>query len=79
MLEFCQTHGLRTVPLYYRGPFNFVSVQEIVDSVLEIKYDTGELAEGIVWRPVREMYSPTLQGRLSFKTINNNYLLKHNL
>ncbi len=32
--------------------------------------------EGIVIRPITERYSCTLQGRLSFKVINNDYLLK---
>jgi len=32
--------------------------------------------EGIVVRPRREMVSPTLAGRLSFKVISNRYLLK---
>ena len=32
--------------------------------------------EGIVIRPIIERYSPTLKGRLSFKVVNNKYLLK---
>jgi hypothetical protein len=32
--------------------------------------------EGIVIRPLREQTSATLGGRLSFKVINNDFLLK---
>jgi hypothetical protein len=37
---------------------------------------TTNRREGIVVCPTTEIYSPTLQGRLSFKVVNNEYLLK---
>jgi RNA ligase (TIGR02306 family) len=41
------------------------------------KYDNGSQAEGLVVRPIVESYSEVLKGRMSFKTISNNYLLKN--
>jgi hypothetical protein len=38
-------------------------------------YANGHQREGIVVRPVKEMHSKILNGRLSFKVINNDYLL----
>lgn len=49
------------------------------DQLLELAkgtYDSGHPREGIVVRPQEEMYSERLKGRLSFKVINNDYLLK---
>ena len=37
---------------------------------------TKSRKEGIVVRPIEEAPSPTLGGRLSFKVINNDFLLK---
>ncbi|MBI5399484.1 RNA ligase (ATP) [Candidatus Saganbacteria bacterium] len=39
-------------------------------------YASGRQKEGIVIRPQTERWSDALQGRLSFKVLNNNYLLK---
>jgi len=51
-----------------------------LDELLEIAKDkypgTKNNREGIVIRPVKEAYSETLAGRMSFKVINNDYLLK---
>lgn len=51
-----------------------------LDELLEMargKYPNGNDREGIVIRPIKECYSTTLQGRLSIKVINNDYLVKH--
>jgi hypothetical protein len=40
------------------------------------KYPSGKHREGIVIRPIKEAYSEILKGRLSFKVVNNDYLLK---
>ena len=51
-----------------------------LDGLLELAegtYDgTDNPREGIVVRTMEEQYSATLQGRLSFKVLNNRYLLK---
>ena len=42
------------------------------------KYGQGQLhnREGIVIRPVIESYSEVLRGRMSFKVLNTDYLLR---
>lgn len=66
---------------------NMVPVEEIgndftyssVDSLLERargKYVSGENKEGIVIRPTQSVYSATIEGPLSMKVLNNEYLLK---
>jgi len=61
-----------TVETIYFGRFNFT-----LEQLLEMargKYEgTNNTREGIVVRPVEEEFSDALQGRLSFKVINNDY------
>lgn len=80
-LDFCAAHGLTTVP-----------VEDTITGDAAVSFDhslDGWLArargrypgtrnhkEGIVVRPLRELPSATLGGRLSFKVINNDYLLE---
>ncbi len=46
-------------------------------ALAEGKYPgTSNEREGMVVRPQKEEYSPTLRGRLSFKVLNNQFLLK---
>lgn len=67
--------GLKTVPLCEV----IKDFHETVDSLLErskgVYEGTNHLREGIVLRPMQEQYSKTLQGRLSIKVTNNDYLL----
>ena len=56
-------------------------LDDTVESLLEKAkgtYANGSPREGIVIRPLKEMNSTVLCGRCSFKTINNDFLLKHN-
>jgi len=63
-----------TVETIYEGTFNFD-----LPALLEMakgKYSgTRNNREGIVIRPIHEHFSKKLHGRLSFKVINNQYLL----
>lgn len=74
-IDFVNYLGIKYAPTLELGDsFNFN-----LDQLLEIakgKYDSGHPREGIVVRPLTEMYSERLKGRLSFKVINNDYLLK---
>jgi RNA ligase (TIGR02306 family) len=75
-VRFCEELSLPTVPLHSTGEsFNFT-----LDDLLELargKYDgTTNNREGIVIRPTHEAHSLTLGGRLSFKVLNNDFLLK---
>lgn len=76
MKDFCSKHGLNTVPIEEEGDsFNYSSVSEILERA-KGKYDTGNVKEGIVIREINNVFSSRLTGRLSFKAINNDFLLK---
>lgn len=80
-LGFCADHGLHTVP-----------VERVVCGADATAYDhsldgwlaaarglyagTKQRKEGIVVRPLVEARSDVLGGRMSFKVINNDFLLK---
>ncbi|MDP3012790.1 MAG: RNA ligase family protein, partial [Candidatus Subteraquimicrobiales bacterium] len=67
--------ALPMVETIYFGRFNF-TLEELL-KMSEGKYpNTKNEREGIVIRPDFETFSETLQGRMSFKVINNLYLLK---
>lgn len=74
-IDFTKYIGIKYVPTLELGDnFNFN-----LDQLLEVakgKYNSGHPREGIVIRPLTEMYSEKLKGRFSFKVINNDYLLK---
>lgn len=81
LVAFAADHGLTTVP-----------IEEVVTGERAASYPhtlahwlerargeypgTRNRKEGIVVRPLTELLSPTLGGRLSFKVINNDFLLK---
>jgi RNA ligase (TIGR02306 family) len=78
---FCLNHGLQTVPIE-----KVMTVEDLAtfDYSLEAwlkraegNYESGSPREGIVVRPLVSTYSPTLRGRLSFKVINNSFLLRY--
>lgn len=79
--EFCAAHGLRTVPIerVVRGD-EAAAFRHDLDFWLEaargLYPGTKQRKEGIVVRPLVEAPSEVLGGRLSFKVINNDFLLK---
>ena len=81
MRAFCAERGLRTVPIerVVQGD-DATAYAHSLDGWLEAArglYDgTKQRKEGIVIRPLIEQRSETLGGRLSFKVINNDFLLK---
>lgn len=78
---FCADRGLRTVPIerVVRGDdaarFDH-SLAGWLEAARGTYAGTGQRKEGIVVRPLAEQPSATLGGRLSFKVINNDFLLK---
>ena len=70
--------GIPSVPLIYNGIFDpSWGIAELLE-MAKGKYDgTQNHREGIVTRPIEETHSPILKGRLSFKIINQDYLLKY--
>jgi RNA ligase (TIGR02306 family) len=53
------------------------TLDELIEHVNGLQFKGTQL-EGLVFRSLNEKYSQTLQGRLSFKLVNNKYLLKNN-
>jgi len=62
-------------PIEEEGEEFSYSMDELIERAKGV-YPSGNKKEGIVIRPQNELYSPTLSGRLSFKIINNEFLLK---
>ncbi|MDO4961653.1 MAG: RNA ligase (ATP) [Eubacteriales bacterium] len=76
MKEFCRCTGLTMVPVEEIGSeFPYDSVEELL-SRAKGKYSSGMNKEGIVIRPTETVYSRTIEGPLSMKVLNNDYLLK---
>jgi len=79
-IGFCETNGLHTVPIeqvvYPNEGFDY-SLKAWLERAEGNYEGTDSPREGIVVRPLVASYSPTLRGRLSFKVINNSFLLKY--
>ena len=76
MEELCKKLGLKMVPVEELGEvFPYDSVEELLERARG-KYASGMNKEGIVIRPVEPVYSRTIEGPLSMKVLNNDYLLK---
>jgi len=73
--EMCKSLGLKMVPLDSKFIFNHT-----IEQLLQMangKYEgTNNRREGIVIRPEKEMQSKVIGGRMSFKVLSNDYLLK---
>lgn len=78
MMEVAKTLGLTTVPIEEIGE-DLQRKYPTLDSLLKRamgKYESGQNKEGIVIRPLEPVYSRTLGVSLSFKVLNNAFLLK---
>jgi len=78
LVDFCSLHSLPMAPLICGGVFDYESIDDLLKVAESATYiENGKPAEGIVIRPEVETYSDAISGRLSFKVMNNKYLLKH--
>ena len=75
MLETCEKHQLNSVPIEERGACFDYTLEQLLERARG-KYPNGRDKEGIVIRPLEPVYCPLLNKSLSFKVINNDYLLK---
>lgn len=81
LVELCARLGVKMVPVerVVEGP-DAAEFEHSLTRYLQLATGlypgTKNRKEGIVVRPLVEAPSPTLQGRLSFKIINNEFLLK---
>lgn len=81
LVAFCTEHGLKTVPIEAvitgaEAAAYEHSLEAWLLRAAGLYAGTRNRKEGIVVRPLRETPSQTLGGRLSFKVINNDFLLK---
>lgn len=74
-IDFCSRYNLPTVPI---GDVDFEFNHNIDDllSLARGKYDSGHHREGIVVRTMEDVDLGKIKGRISFKVINNDFLLK---
>jgi len=80
MVKFCKDNGLTTVPIENvitdTSSFDF-SLEAWLKRAEGLYEGTKRNREGIVVRPLIITHSNILQGRLSFKVINNQFLLEN--
>jgi len=76
IVDFSQHYGFDIVRLMASGKSFGFSLEELLVMAKGKYPGTNNDMEGIVVRSLENIYSPTLRGRLSFKVLNNNALLK---
>ena len=73
--QVCETLRLKTVPIEECGDrFPYEGVEELLERARG-KYPSGMNKEGIVIRPIEPVYFKVIEGPLSMKVLNNDYLL----
>lgn len=81
LCRICKRLGLKSVPLEMEvtGSQAKLFMHSLEGWLYGAKgtYESGHDREGLVVRPIVEQYSATIGGRLSFKVLNNDFLLKH--
>lgn len=76
MQKLCEDLELNMVPVEeVKNVFDYDSIETLLERA-KGKYASGMNKEGIVIRPTEPVYSPIIEGSLSMKVINNDYLLK---
>lgn len=76
-IAICDQLELPTVPILEVGESFDYSLEDLLEKAAAATYPESKFPiEGIVIRPLTEMYSEKLKGRLSFKAINNVFLSK---
>lgn len=76
MQELCKLLKLEMVPIEeIQESFDYDSVEVLLERARG-KYSSGMNKEGIGIRPIESVYSKTIEGPLSMKVLNNDYLLK---
>ena len=79
MMTICSRLGVATVPIEEIGkdlPSKYPTVEALLERA-DGEYPNGGKKEGIVVRPTLPDYSNTINDYLSFKVVNNKYLLKN--
>ena len=74
-VNFCDTLGFKRVPIIDIFKFDH-TIPQLLEMAKGVYEGTKNRREGIVIRPIKEMKSERLKGRMSFKVLNNEYLMK---
>ena len=76
-VNFCKDLGIKTVPIVEENIiFDSITIYQLIE--MSKGYHSNNIHwEGIVIRPMIETYSEVLRGRLSFKIVNPDFLLKY--
>lgn len=77
LLQISDAFQIPTVPIIEVGNYYNYSLDALLDLANSVIYMNGKHGEGIVVRPIYNVYSRILQGPLSFKVISPEYLLKN--
>jgi RNA ligase (TIGR02306 family) len=67
----CETNGVATVPVIYRGPFSIDAIRDVSNGKSLVGGTHGR--EGVVVRPIMERFNPTI-GRTILKYVGDDYL-----
>ena len=70
-LTLCETQGVETVPVLYRGPYALETIREL--SAGNTTLDGAHIREGVVVKPIMERTNPKV-GRVALKYIGDQYL-----
>lgn len=73
MIDLAGKLGLQTVEIIYRGVFSF-NIEQLLEMAKGVYKLSGKRREGIVVRSIDII--PEINDRISFKVLNNEYLLK---
>ena len=73
-LFLCNKYRVPSVPVIWRGPYNFDTIQKLADG-MTLMGPSNQVREGIICRPILESRDPKV-GRLIFKVINTDFLMK---
>ena len=76
-INICKKLDIETVPIISDNSILWETVDDMVEhATIKSKINPDTWVEGVVWRPLKEMRDEDL-GRLSFKVVNPEFLLKY--
>ena len=75
LLRYCQLLGMEMVPIEETGDHFEYTLEELLEKARG-KYASGLDKEGIVVRAQEAGHNPTIDHKMSFKVLNNDFLMK---
>lgn len=74
-LRFMERYDIPVLPELFRGPFSKEALDAATNGTEQITGSEAHIREGVVVRPLRERYDPTL-GRVILKSVSADYLTR---